>query len=528
MIGFACLENTLGWRGLAMQADFAAGGGGAAGTPGGQSLNDLLEGVDTIACKGDLKVQVVCLVTDSRRVVPGALFFALRGLNTDGNLYIEEAIDRGAAAIVSETPQASMRQLPWIQVADIRTSLAAISRRFHRYPDQSIDLIGVTGTNGKTTVTTLVHYLLSENPADTGLIGTVKYHLGRRTLPSYKTTPESVDICSMLDQMRAEGCARAVMEVSSHALDQKRVAGLKIRVAAFLNLTRDHLDYHGDMDTYFAVKKRLFTGEIGPLPEVAVINLDDPYGRKLAESLPKSVKCIGFGMTTAADVRADQVKLDPCGSKFQVYWPGGSAAVETREAGSYNVSNILAALAICLACGQDPAQRVGRIPEFGGVPGRMQRVEAGQPFNVLVDYAHTGDALRNALGMLREVTPGKLLVVFGCGGNRDRGKRPLMTSVAQELADFCWATSDNPRKEPLADIFADMRTGVTHPDRIDFIENRREAIAMALRQARDGDCVLIAGKGHESYQEFADTIIPFDDHQTALELLQRPDGNTSQ
>ncbi len=520
MIGFGCLENTLGWRGVAMPADFSGGGGGSPSQPRDQSLKVLLQDVAMLACDGDLNAGVRCLITDSRRVIPGALFFALRGLNTDGNLYIEEAIDRGAVAIVSEAPRGSVRQLPWIQVADTRLALASIARRYHHNPDQALELIGVTGTNGKTTVTTLVHYLLTENSGDTGLIGTVKYHLGRRTLPSYKTTPESVDICSMLDQMRAEGCTRAVMEVSSHALDQKRVAGLRIRVAAFLNLTQDHLDYHRSMDAYFAVKSRLFEGDLMPLPEVAVINLDDVHGQKLAQSLPPGMRLIGFGTAAAADVRGDKIELTADGSRFRVSWPGGEAEVNTRELGAYNVSNILAALAICHACGKDIAALIPKIRGFGGVPGRMQRVDAGQACTVLVDYAHTDDALRNALTMLREITPGRLLVVFGCGGDRDRGKRPLMTRVVQEHADLCWATSDNPRKEGLESIFADMRAGVTDPQRIRFVDDRRRAISLALGEARADDCVLIAGKGHETYQEFADTIIPFDDSQTALELLR--------
>jgi UDP-N-acetylmuramoyl-L-alanyl-D-glutamate--2,6-diaminopimelate ligase len=323
----------------------------------------------------------------------------------------------------------------------------------------------------------------------------------------------------MLAQMRDAGCRQAVMEVSSHGIDQQRVRGLHFSAVVFTNLTRDHLDYHKSLDAYFEVKSRLFAGGTSTPPRVAVINLDDPHGRQLAEKIPPGVRLVTFGENPAAAVRAEAVNLEFKRTTFRFVWPGGAADVESPLIGRYNVSNLLAALATCGALGGDVAALLPKLRSFKSVAGRMERIEEGQPFNVLVDYAHTDDALHNALGMLRAVTPGRLLVVFGCGGNRDRTKRPLMTRAVQALADFAWATADNPRSEPLAQIFADMKQGLTAPGQITFIDERRRAISLALDAARPGDCLLIAGKGHESYQEFADTVIPFDDRQVVRELI---------
>jgi UDP-N-acetylmuramoyl-L-alanyl-D-glutamate--2,6-diaminopimelate ligase len=482
-------------------------------------LQDYFPGDEIVAVKGDLDRPISGLTMDSRRVVPGNLFFALPGLRTDGAAFIDEAINRGAVAIATQKPVTRPHgRVTFIQVADARATLARVAQRYFRFPDRDLEVVGVTGTNGKTTVTHLVKHLLNGDER-IGLIGTVSYDLGARTVPSYKTTPESLDLYGMLAQMRDAGCRRAVMEVSSHGIDQQRVRGLQFGVVAFTNLTRDHLDYHRSLDAYFQVKARLFSGDTGSLPRAAVVNLDDPYGRRLAAQLPAGVRAVTFGEDPAAEVRAEAVTLEFRRTAFRLVWPGGAAAVESPLIGRYNVSNLLAALATCHALGRDLAALLPKLATFRSVAGRMERIEEGQAFNVLVDYAHTDDALRNALGMLRAVTPGRLLVVFGCGGNRDRTKRPLMTRAVQERADFAWATADNPRSEPLAQIFADMRAGVTAPDRITFIDERRRAISLALDAARPGDCLLIAGKGHESYQEFADTVIPFDDRQVVRELI---------
>lgn len=483
-------------------------------------LSDYFDDGDYHSSKGDLDRPISGLAMDSRRVLPGNVFFALPGRRADGNSFIDEAIQRGAVAIVGEKiPSGTAARVTYLQVADARRSLALVAQRYFGFPDKSLDLVGVTGTNGKTTVTSLIQHLLATPTQRVGLIGTVNYDLGARTVPSYRTTPESLELFGMLAQMRDAGCRQAALEISSHGLDQQRVLGLQLGVAVFTNLTRDHLDYHQTMEAYFGVKSRLFNGGSSPAPRAVALNVDDPFGRRLVATMPRHVRVVTFGESPAATVRAENVRLDFPSTALRLVWPEGSFLIETPLLGRYNVSNLLAAFAACYALGRDLSVIAARFRSFRGVPGRMERIEAGQPCHVLVDYAHTDDALRNALAMLRAVTPGRLFVVFGCGGNRDRTRRPLMTDAVQEFADFAWATADNPRAEPLSRIFSDMRAGVRHADRIVFVEDRRRAIALALAAARAGDCLLIAGKGHENHQEFADTIVPFDDRQVVRELI---------
>jgi len=485
-------------------------------------ISDYFGDAEILAVKGSLDRPISGLVLDSRRVVPGNLFFALPGLRADGTSFIDEAVNRGAVAIVTEKmPALPPGKVTIIQVADARATLARVAQRYYKFPDRDMTVIGVTGTNGKTTVTHLLKHFLNGDQR-VGLIGTINYDLGERTVPSYRTTPESLDIYGMMAQMRDAGCRQAVMEVSSHGIDQQRVAGLQFGAAVFTNLTRDHLDYHKTFEAYFEVKKRLFFGGTGAAPKVAVINLDDPYGQKLATDITSAqpgARLVTFGENPAADVRAENVVLNFTNSTFRLVWPNGTMEIDCPLIGRYNVSNLLAAIAAAWGLGRDPFVFLARLRAFKGVPGRMERIDEGQAFNVLVDYAHTDDALRNALGMLRAITPGRLLVVFGCGGNRDRSKRPLMVKAVQEFADFAFATADNPRSEQIGQILEDMKTGVTAPEKIAWVDDRRRAISLALDAARAGDCLLIAGKGHESYQEFSDTVIPFDDRQVVRELI---------
>ncbi|HWA27652.1 MAG TPA: UDP-N-acetylmuramoyl-L-alanyl-D-glutamate--2,6-diaminopimelate ligase [Lacunisphaera sp.] len=483
-------------------------------------LSDFFQDGEIRASKGDLDRPISGLAMDSRRVMPGNLFFALPGRRADGSSFIDEAIQRGAVAIVGEKiPAGTAARVTYVQVADARRTLAQVAQRYFKFPDKSLELVAVTGTNGKTTVTNLIKHLLSTATQRVGLVGTVNYDLGARIVPSYRTTPESLELYGMLAQMRDAGCRQAAMEVSSHGIDQHRVLGMQFGVAVFTNLTRDHLDYHKTLEAYYEVKLRLFNGGTGGAPRVAVVNIDDPYGRRLAAEVPKHVRVVTFGESPAAVIRAENVRLNFKSTSLTLVWPEGRLELESPLIGRYNVSNLLAAFAACHALGRDPAVIGLRLKSFPGVSGRMERIDEGQPYNVLVDYAHTDDALRNALGMLRAITPGKLYVVFGCGGNRDRTKRPLMTAAVQEFADFAWATADNPRNEALAQIFADMKGGVTQPGKITFVEDRRHALSLALDAAREGDCLLVAGKGHETYQEFADTIVPFDDRQVVRELI---------
>ncbi|WP_225919421.1 UDP-N-acetylmuramoyl-L-alanyl-D-glutamate--2,6-diaminopimelate ligase [Actomonas aquatica] len=482
-------------------------------------LSDYLSEDEVSAVKGSLSRPISGLAIDSRRVMPGNAFFALPGLRTDGAHYIDEAISRGAVAIISTVmPRTTQAKVTFVQTPDPRALVAKVARRYNKEPDTDLDVVGVTGTNGKTTVAHLVRHLLGgQKPV--GLLGTIAYDLGARTVPSFKTTPEAIDTFGMLAQMRDAGCREAVMEVSSHGIDQHRVDGLRLNAAVYTNLTRDHLDYHESMEDYFAVKARLFTGDLGNRPEVAVINLDDAYGARLLDLLAPDQKRVTFGENAAADIRAVDVQHGFKGTTFRIIWPEGEREMSSPLIGDYNLSNVLAAVATAYGVGRNPADFLARLDTFPGVPGRMERIEEGQSFNVLVDYAHTDDALRNAAKMLRSVTPGRLLVVFGCGGNRDRAKRPMMMQAVQEYADFAIATADNPRREELSQIFADMKQGVTEPGKIMWIDDRRRAISLALDMAKPGDSLLIAGKGHEPYQEFADTVVPFDDRLVARELI---------
>ncbi len=482
-------------------------------------LSDYFRDDEIVAHKGSLDLPISGIVMDSRRVVPGTLFFAMPGLRTDGAGFIDEAINRGAVAVVTNRlPMHAPGRATFIQVADPRAMLARVAQRFYRFPDRDMSVVGVTGTNGKTTVTHLVKHFLNGDQR-VGLMGTINYDLGTRTVPSFKTTPESVDIYGMLAQMRDAGCRQAVMEVSSHGIDQQRVLGMQFAVAVFTNLTQDHLDYHKTLDAYFEVKSRFFTGRSGTEPKAAVVNLDDEHGERLAAMVSERVQLVTYGENPKAQVRAEEVALNFKNTTFRLVWPGGAMSVDSPLIGRYNVSNLLAAVATAWAMGRDPSVFLTKLKSFKGVAGRMERIEEGQPYNVLVDYAHTDDALRNALGMLRAITPGKLHVVFGCGGNRDRAKRPLMTKAVQEFADFAYATADNPRGEALSQIFSDMKAGVTASEKIQWIDDRRRAISIALDAVGPGDCLLIAGKGHESYQEFADTVIPFDDRIVVRELI---------
>ncbi len=497
--------------------------------PMNPSVKELIEGIELVARKGDGDRAVTCLITDSRRVVPGALFFAIGGLRTDGNFYVEEAADRGAVTIVTEQDLGAHFPVDFIQVKDVRETLALVSRRFYDNPDEKLRIAGITGTNGKTTVSMLAQHLLVGHDS-VGLLGTIRYDLGKRTLPSFKTTPESVDVHALLGQMVDNGCEEAVIEISSHGIDQKRVHGLNLEIAAFLNLTQDHIDYHKTMEAYYEAKKSLFTGATGKAPKFAVINIDCPYGKRLHSDLPSGLPSVTFGLNGDALIRAENVQLFADRTEFDLIWPEGKAAVISPLLGRYNVSNLLAALAIGRAKGYDISALLHALPSFPGVPGRMERINAGQRFNVLVDYAHTDDALKNACEMLQEITVGKLIVVCGCGGDRDRSKRAPMLRAALEGAATVFATSDNPRSESVEQIFEDMREACT-PDvaqRVMFINDRKRAISLALDVASPGDCVLIAGKGHETFQEFDGTVIPFDDRQVAGELIRLKALNTKE
>jgi len=495
--------------------------------------------------QGDPSLPVTDVTYDSRRVSPGSLFVAIRGAVTDGNRFVDAARKKGAAAIVSE--QAPEGAGPWVQVPDARESLALFSAAVLRDPAQSLRLIGVTGTNGKTTTTYLIDAALRAAGHTVGLLGTVHYRVGGRLVEASRTTPESSDLQALFRQMVDEGCTDAVMEVSSHSLELKRVHGCAFQVAVFTNLTRDHLDFHGDMESYFAAKRRLFDTYLREDGH-AVINADDDRAAELASvsrgkvwtysiegaseaGFTPAKRAGGLGgaplappssKTPKADVSASGIALSLKGTRFRTRTPRGEFDVETPLIGRFNVENFLAGLTAALALDIDPAVALRGLLTMTGVPGRLERVNAGQDFAVIVDYAHTDDALKNLLETVRELKPRRLITVFGCGGDRDRTKRPLMGAVASRLSDVVVVTSDNPRSEPpeaiLDEIQRGMPNGARRGERYAIVD-RREAIGRALEMAGPGDAVVIAGKGHETYQVLRDRTVPFDDRQVARELI---------
>ncbi len=485
----------------------------------GISLKNLLQDLPVLNSKVSSNSRVFRLTTDSRRVIPGSLFFAIKGLRENGNTFTDDAIGRGAVAVISEDEIPAHTKVPYIQVENAQIALAQLARKFYNSPDEAIKMVGITGTNGKTTVSMLAQYFLTEN-TQAGLLGTVRYDLGNRTLPSHKTTPESADIYSMLATMNENGCKDAILEVSSHGLIQHRTYGIKFDIGVFLNLSHEHLDYHNSLDSYFDAKASLFDGRNGHTPKHAVINIDDAHGQKLVSRIPQETSIITFGTSVDADIRATNINLNERCSEFTLCFDNKSIEVKSPLLGGFNISNLLAAFAILKASNHSLESAINKLPRFEGVPGRMEPVTTKQPFSVLIDYAHTPDALEVSLKMLKSITKGRILVVFGCGGNRDKEKRPLMTRAVLNHADKAWATSDNPRTEAIADIFKDMVQATTDNDNINFIEDRRQAISNAIDECQPQDCLLIAGKGHENFQVFEHTIVPFDDAQTAKELLK--------
>lgn len=484
------------------------------------TIKELIKDISHMEVIGDECVLISSLAFDSRKVLPGSLFIAISGLKEDGIHYIDEAIDHGAVAVMVENSYEIARNVTIIKVMNIRIAMAQMAKRFYNGPDEALHLIGVTGTNGKTTVTALSQYLLQEENYRVGLIGTIHHDLGTKTLPATKTTPEALEIQSMLSQMLNMGCKSAIMEVSSHGIVLKRVQSMHFDIGVFLNLTQDHLDFHGDMETYFQAKREFFNGTTANIPKIVIINIDDAYGMRLYREIGDCCRVITLGESSEAQICAKDIELTDKGLSFNLIYEGESILVNSHLLGAYNVSNILAALAIGLGSGRDIQALVRRLADFQGVRGRMEKVDLGQDFSVLVDYAHTGDALNNVLKILKAITRGRLLLVFGCGGDRDRGKRAAMVLAAQQWADFAWATADNPRNEPLEQIFNDMRQAVITSEKILFVPDRRRAIDRAIDAAQSGDCILIAGKGHETYQVLGDRVIPFDDCQVARELLR--------
>jgi len=496
-------------------------------------LSVLLESIKPLSVNPHSDPEIKGLAYDSRQVRPGYILCALKGRREDGQLFIQDAAARGAAAVVLEQAGHAARgavsvgkgQAVVLHVPDARQTMAQTARAFYRNPSAKLKVIGITGTNGKTTTAFMIMNILDTAGFKPGMIGTVEYIIGKRVIPATRTTPESVDLQQMLDQMVAADCHSAVMEVSSHALVQKRAWGVDFDAAVFTNLTQDHLDYHETMEKYFQAKTLLFRNlDRGTKKPVALINIDDSFGERLANLPEIKTSVITYGLHALSAVRAFNLQLTGQGSAFEVISPWGPAKIALNLMGRYNISNALAAFSACGALGIEPKLMADVLQQMTFVPGRLEEIQTDAGFQVFVDYAHTEDALRNVLTALREITSGRLIVVFGCGGNRDTNKRPRMGAVAEELADFAIVTSDNPRREEPGLIISQILTGFKTREKVEVIPDRFEAIGRALFLAEKGDVVLIAGKGHENYQEFTNTIIPFDDRQVVRECLGIKDG----
>jgi UDP-N-acetylmuramoyl-L-alanyl-D-glutamate--2,6-diaminopimelate ligase len=470
---------------------------------------------------GPLERAVESIAYDSRRVQKNSLFVALHGEKTDGHEFIGQAIEKGASAVVAEREEKHPRAT-CVVVENTRSALADLSATFYGFPAKRLKLAAVTGTNGKTTTTFLIKHICEKAGLRCGLIGTVRYEIGERVLPATRTTPESLDLQELFAQIANAGCRAAAVEVSSHALAQERTRGLEWDVAVFTNLTQDHLDFHGTMERYFESKMKLFTQlaqQQKKRKAVAVVNIDDRYGEQLRNKIDKKILVITYGMGVRADFRASNYRMEFGGTSYQLDARGKSYLVRVPLIGRFNVANSMAALAAANALGVGLREAVLSLGKSPQVPGRLEAVPAKRQFQAFVDYAHTPDALLNVLKTLRELEPGRLIVVFGCGGDRDRQKRPLMGEIADRHADYAIITSDNPRKEDPNAIIAEVDKGFRSAH-YEKIVDRTEAITRAIELAQPRDIVLIAGKGHENYQEFADHTVPFDDLQVARRALE--------
>jgi UDP-N-acetylmuramoyl-L-alanyl-D-glutamate--2,6-diaminopimelate ligase len=498
------------------------------------TFQQVLDGAEVLSVRGD--PQVKGLAYDSRRVLPGYAFVAMRGDTTDGSSFIDAAIKNGATAVITDSEIPEREDVAWARVMHGRQALARVSANFYRRPAEQLKVTGITGTNGKTTTTFILESIFTAAGRQSALIGTVEYHVAGRVIPAPHTTPEALELHEMFAEARKSGASEVVMEVSSHALAQGRVWGIPYDVAIFTNLTRDHLDYHKTFDEYFNAKRALFEGVGAFPPRVAVLNKDDEYGRELVKFCKGKSEVVTYGLD-GADFHTRNVEITSGGTRFDLITPEREIALWSPLIGRVNVYNVLSASAAAYARGCSLDEIARGIAECKRVPGRFETVQAGQPFVVAVDYAHTDDALRNLTALAREFVSrskpkGRVITVFGCGGDRDRTKRPLMGEVAGRGSDFVIVTSDNPRSEDPIAIINDAVPGVLKSGVKYALEpDRRKAIAMAIDQARTGDIVLIAGKGHEKTQTTREGVFPFDDVEVAREELAKagfvPEGSAA-
>ncbi len=490
-------------------------------------LRELVRGIDIKKINGYDGLEISGVSFDSQKVHDGYLFVALRGEKTDGHKYIESAIKNGAKAlIVEKKPEKDYPDVSVLEVEDSRISLARVAANFYGHPTKELSLVGITGTNGKTTVTYLLESIWNEENKKSGVIGTIDYRFGDKKVDAPMTTPESLDLMRMFREMRDSGTEYTAMEVSSHAIDRKRVLECHFDAAVFTNLTQDHLDYHGTLENYLSVKKRLFTELLASSEKknkFSIINLDDPAGVEIARDAPGKVITYSI-RDSKASVYVEDSRISDYGINARVNTPYGSLEVNSKLFGEHNLSNILAAVSAALSVGSSINAVENAVSGFTSVPGRLERIENPFGFQVLVDYAHTPDALKNVLLAVKPLTAGKVILVFGCGGDRDRTKRPKMGVIGREHSDILIVTSDNPRTESPEGIIDEIEggaLGVNADDKPYFrIADRKEAIRRAIGMAREKDTVLIAGKGHEDYQIIGTTKYPFDDRNVARETIK--------
>src|SRR5579859_4296 len=489
------------------------------------TFQNLLDGAEVLSQTGN--PDVTSVEYDSRRVKPGCVFVAMRGETSDGNRFIDQSIQAGAVAIITDSPTENPREgVAWALVPHGRRALARVSENFYKRPAERIAITGITGTNGKSTTAFLIESILSAAGRKSALIGTIEYHVAGRTYPAPHTTPEALELARLFNEALGQGATDAVMEVSSHALAQQRIYGVPFDVAVFTNLTRDHLDYHKTMEEYFAAKRVLFEGCGTDPPRVAVLNAEDEYGQKLAgPSKKRGSEVVTYGLTNG-DLHADRIDITPRGTRFELITPEEVVPVFSPLTGRVNVYNILAAAGAAYARNCKPDAIAKGIAALARVPGRFERVDCKQPFTVVVDYAHTDDALRNLTSLAREFVQtagqrGRVITVFGCGGDRDRAKRPLMGEAAGRGSDFVVLTSDNPRSEDPLAIINDAMVGLQRSGTKYRVQpDRKTAIALAIGEAGPGDIVLIAGKGHEKVQITREGSIPFDDVEVGRQVLR--------
>ena len=487
----------------------------------GIRLSEMFQGTGVSLPSGANANEITSLTCDSRKVQPSGVFFALHGAKADGNAFVQDALKRGATCIVSEesAPDALPGGVVWVRVREARKALAIAAANFFGHPAKALQLVAVTGTNGKTTTTSLIDAIVKASGAKTGLFGTIAYHTPRSDYPAPNTTPESVDLQGFLTEIRDSGGKYAVLEASSHALSMDRLWGCHFQAAVFTNLTREHMDFHKTFDDYFAAKRRLFEGTGAGAPEVAIINSDDEWGRELTGLAKQTVT---YGLDSHADITTKKFQLTFDGLSFAAQTPNGKVHVSSHLVGRINVYNLLAAIGTAQALDFSNEIIEKGIRSLESVSGRFQRIDLGQPFFVIVDYAHTDDALENLIRTARELNPkGRIITLFGCGGLKDRTKRPVMGEVTGRLSDLTILSNDNPRTEDPLKIISDIIVGLQKTAGKYLIEpDREKAVGLAMDEARAGDIVLLAGKGHENYQILADRTLEFDDREMARRALQ--------